>query len=222
MAYRRVRKYRRRIRRPLRKYRRRFRRIRKGRYSKPGNLYAKFTRIHTIVVQNELNTTWDCSFQLGQFSEWTRIGSNFEMTKVNKVVVKVIPMQNVSNNSTSSVPSYCIYPWHYGVPIPKDFGTLLSVDKAKIRPQTVPLTMSFVPNTISPAQNTSSNEFTAPVINWKPTVQWTTTAQDQPLIRCGALGFQGDPSATGRSTRFNIVTNVYVEMRNQSIINGLS
>ncbi|ADD62464.1 capsid protein [Cyclovirus Chimp12] len=216
MAFKHCFRRRRRMRKPVRRFRRRCRMRRRVLRSKPGNMLTKLTKITTLSVENNINATWSCSFKMGDFTEYGRLAPNFETVKLNKVVVRVQPLQNVANNSTSSVPAYVVVPWHYNIALPKDFASYLSIDKHKLRTQTVGTSMSFVPNIVTVGVANEGANPTGRNITWKPTLECLGVDINIPRVYCGAIRFQGQPDMEGRKTAFNIITDVYCTFRNQN------
>ncbi|WBG01455.1 coat protein [Army ant associated cyclovirus 6] len=204
----------RRRRRPLQRRRRRIFRRRRIHRPLTGTLYAKFTK--TVVVKCSLptTTTWGGPVTLGEFVEFNELIRQFEYFRPMRIRVRVLPLQNVSNNSTSSVPMYCIFPWHRPISITDDFGKFLSIDKAKIRRQTSPVTMNFVPSIYTAALATENSIYTNDIV-YRPKIARSFGDMKYPVLYWGGLAFQGITGMTGESN-FNIVMDLYVRMYNQS------
>lgn len=155
------------------------------------------------------------------FPEWSNMRAVFQRTKINKIVVRVMPLQNVANNSTSTVPCYVVFPWHNNdVPAKTSFNSMLSVDKHKVRRQTQGVSQSYVPSVQLNTYNVQAGGSNGTVA-WKPTLQHDWSGVEQIRIYGGIIGFQGDDSMEGRKTHFNIFTDVYVEMQEQESISSL-
>lgn len=186
-------------------------------------MYAKLTKITTLAVPNSSTSSWGGSFLPNDFHEFQELIKQFERCKFYKVVIRVIPQQNISNNSTSRVPQYCILPWHRPVEAPKSFNDVISVDRAKIRRQTQGVKMSFVPNCMYEAGGTEyppnvTKAFVSYI--WKPEIYRIQTPTNQPVyprIYCGFIAFQGEATLTSTSY-FDIITDVYCIFKNQSVI----
>ncbi|AGJ74757.1 capsid protein [Dragonfly associated cyclovirus 7] len=219
MAFRRSKRVFRRYRRQRRRrlpFRRRLYRAR----TKIGTLSCKLTKVSHVQVPNTTTTVWTISFNPKDFAEYLRLGPEFERCKFISVRVRVIPWQNVSNNSTSQVPNYCILPWHRPQAASGDFEHYMSVDKARLYRQTQRGYMSFVPSTLTFTGDVASAEKKNNYqYLWKPTIMWNSEISSlQPKIYCGLIAFQGDPSMEGRNSDFNIVIDCMVRFSNQSLL----
>lgn len=206
-------------RKPVRRVRRLFRR-RVRRKARSGNLHVKFCKSTTIHPAANTVNVWASNFILNDFPEYVALAKNFESTTVKRIAVRIVPMQNVSNNSTSRIPAYCMLPWHYPGPAPKDFNTYLSSDRVKIFRGTQTGRQTYVPSTIEMTQNLDPTTG-APVpipgdIKWRPTIRWNKDAR----IYGGLIAFQGDPTLTAKDQgHYNIFITVYCKMNNQTTIN---
>lgn len=225
MAFRRRRVYRRK---PVRRLARRRRFQRRRRYHRSsGNLFCKLTKISSYTVDPKLNNIWDGSFKMEDFPEFKKIYTNFESVKLYKVRVTVLPMQNVSNNSSSTVTSYCMVPWHYPIDLPKAYNNYLSSDKARVFRQTAVGTQSYVPNVLT---CTSYRDMGAAApftsfdnIVWRPNLRADSSTTDQatlPRVFAGIIAFQGDETVAGEAKpKFNIKMDVWVKFKNQTMMN---
>ncbi|ARO38287.1 capsid [Circovirus sp.] len=217
MALKRYRRARRIPRRRRTGLRRRYRRVRKFRSRcGPGDMFCKLSKIASISVDNQTNHVYYTSVKLSDFDEWANMRAVFQRTKVYKMKVTVQPLQNVANNSTSTVPAYCMIPWHQPPFGPTtNFNAMISIDKHKLRRQTQGCVQTYVPNVLVMGQYTgSSGEFQTTV--WRPTV--ANDYAQSTTIYGGAIGFQGDDSMEGRKTHFNIKIELYVKMIQQESI----
>lgn len=192
---------------------------------KAGNFSAKLTKVSTVNVPNNATSVWACHFALEDFDEFKRLAPNFEACVVRRCRVRVIPLQNVSNNSTSALPSYCIAPWHQAGDAPKTFNSYLSIDKAKIRRQTQGVSMNFVPSCRVAAYVNSDGSGNATgyydVTKWRPRFELSdtpSTSATYPRIYTGVIAFQGDSSMEGRNSSFNVIHEVHVVFKNQAIM----
>ncbi|WBG01403.1 coat protein [army ant associated cyclovirus 3 P1A-reste_4] len=212
-----VRRYRRRRPRFARRQGRR-RRVFRPRYRRgvaSGTFRVKLTHVSTFTAKNDAVThTW-MSFEPKDFDEFSNLAPNFEAYKFTKCRVRVIPMQNVSNNSTSQVPMYCILPWHTLAPQSNTFEKFMSVDKAKIFKQTQTGSMVFNVNTLSAVAYADGQASLK--TEWMPRIEIDANAY---MVRhfAGLIAFQGDPSMADRSTKFTIVQDVWCTFYNQKTL----
>ncbi len=166
--------------------------------------------------------------ELGNFTEFVKLASNFEYFVPRLVVVTVYPQQNVSNNSTSAMPGYVLFPYHK--PIPETnigFSDFLSVDKAKYIRGTAVGRMAF-----RPCINTLTNvEYTNPPIVykgyrnqvWKPKVRCPDN-NDQgnpPTLYTGGVVFGGNANIPEGKGYFMIKTDVYLTFYNQNVLQSV-
>ncbi|BAS01236.1 capsid protein [Cyclovirus TsCyV-1_JP-NUBS-2014] len=138
-------------RRPLRRagvYRRRRRPTYRRKKAGRGSFRFKFTRLISITQDLAKTSLHDLSFQPNDFAEFTNLAANFEAYRFTKLRIRVLPQQNVSNNSSSLIGDYALLPWHRGVPTNFKFDDFISVDKAKIYRGTTCSSMTFVPSTL--------------------------------------------------------------------------
>ncbi|AEL87791.1 putative capsid protein [Bat associated cyclovirus 3] len=220
MAYRRRRYRVGRRRRPL--LLRRRRRIFRRRVVKPlgrGSMHAKLTRVSVETVNHKGTSVWNGAFSPTDFKEFNRLIHNFESCTFRKFVIRVIPWQNVANNSTSSVPLYCIVPWHRPETLSADWDAYTSIDRAKIRSQVRPGRQMWVPNICQPGYTAGQENKT--FVNsylWKPVISRNfTTESTYPTIFGGLVAFQGDPSFEAGMSKFTIIVDAYVTFNNQNI-----
>lgn len=220
MAFRRIARIRRR--RPYRRraiFRRRRRRVRRN---KSGTLFVKLTKISTVQVPNSATTSWGVNFHPTDFDEFNRLAPEFEYSKWHKIKCRVIPMQNVSNSSTSLVPSYIMAPWHNDYTTQKAFNIYASIDRAKIYRQTDIGRMNFVPNTLigGSKEGTELQSGKHQLYNWRPIItrMSTNSSQDYPRIYGGVIAFQGESDLEGRTATFNVVMDVWVSFHNQNTL----
>ena len=202
------------LRRPVRRYRRR-KYFRQRRRVAKGSMYVKITKCSTVQVPNNTTSTWGTQFKPADLPEYEHLAPNFERVKFLRIKVRVIPMQNVSNSSTSLVPGYCMLPWHNPGGVQKDFNTFLSCDRAKIYRQTERGHQSYVPNTLIHAASEGSGAAYQQMV-WKPEIRRTTNVVDQPTIYAGLIAFQGDTTLEGRTSTFNVIQDIYCIFRNQT------
>nr|ATQ39403.1 capsid protein [Cyclovirus sp.] len=221
MAYRRRRLTRRK---PVFRRRRRFLRRRRRR-PRSGNLFCKLTKVSSYTVDSSTNNIWDGSFKLSDFPEHVALEKNFESVKLYKVRVTVLPMQNVSNNTTSVVTGYVMCPWHYPIDLPKQFNDYLSSDKAKLYRQTQVGRQTYVPNIMLCNDISSASappqRATVDTMMWRPTLRTTHFGDSNtvPRIYAGIIAFQGDPSVGATKSHFNVKMDVWVQYKNQTRMN---
>ncbi|UNY50595.1 capsid protein [Chifec virus UA13_1817] len=212
----RFRRVRRVLRKPVRRVRRRriFRRRRFGR--RGAQLVCKFTRcVKTNVIQK--NDSYESfAFSPTGFQEFVDLAKNFNYYQFTRCRIRVIPHQNVANNSTSEVGLYALIPWHRDVPTAGTFSAMCSIDKAKIFRQTQIGSMTFVCNTLT-KNDVPSTAGSGETINWMPKTQVPYGAAVAPLHYCGMIAYEGlqtalDPDA---HTKFTIVQDVWVRFYQQ-------
>lgn len=223
MAFRRRRLSRRK---PVRRVRRRYIRRRRVHRRRSGNLFCKLTKVSSYKVDPKVNSIWDGSFKMSDFPEHVALGKNFESVKVMRIRVTVLPMQNVSNNSTSIVLGYVMCPWHYPVDLPKAFNDYLSSDKAKLYRQTAVGYQTYVPSmttmTFFQAGGGTSFNNSFDKLNWRPTLRTVSSASSnigEPRVYGGVIAFQGDDSVGATGGHFNIKMDVWVKYNNQTRMN---
>ncbi|UME38931.1 putative capsid protein [Italian wall lizard associated cyclovirus 1] len=209
-------------RRRLRRRRRPLIRRRVRKFGK-GNLFCKFTQVKSYEIP--VNTTSDVSisFVPTEFPEYVSLANNFEYIQFLKVRVRVLPMQSVSNYSTSAVPAYAMLPWHRPQPPGSTitFNQFCSVDKAKIYRQTQVGRQTYIPNTLIYAvrDNQAVTDAEAHQIIWKPKIERAIDSSKLPTIYAGLLAFQTYTQApVGATTKFNVVLDAYVKCGNQNIL----
>ncbi|AXL65884.1 putative capsid protein [Arboreal ant associated circular virus 1] len=215
--------YRRRAPMRRRRFRRRKRIIRRRRFvrrNNKGSMFCKFTKVSTVDVPNNQTSIWNASFLPTDFDEFTKLAPNFEYVQFLKVKVRVLPMQSISNNSTSKIPSYCMLPWHRDDPPTKtlSFNSFISQDRCKIYRQTERGKQMYVPNTLIEARASTATDSGAHTVYWKPRVERTTQTQELPRIFCGLIAFQGDAALTLQNGTFDIITDVWVKCANQNTL----
>lgn len=216
----RVRRYRRPVRRLRRGYRRSFRR-RIRRVAKR-NLRFKFTKVDSLDVTLNDNHSYWINFTPDSLPEYVQLAPNFECCKFTKVVVRVMPMQNVSNNTTSQMPAYCMVPWKDKPSLlSKGFSSIMSVDKARMYRGTACGRQTYIPACHSYTyQDTTATEKSSPDrIVYRPVIRFTRANNDIDLY-CGLIMFQGFADmAQDYKAHYNIKIDVYGVFYNQSTIN---
>lgn len=214
--YRKRRVFRRRIRRP-------FRRIRKRRGFKRGlgDCFCKLTQINTYDVNLSTTTVIDLQAAPDDIEEYRVFSENFEYAKFLKCKVRVFPHQNVSNNSSSSMPNYCMLPWHPpSAPVSKRWAFYATHDKAKVFRGTQKGRQYYTCSGGMQGYGTTSGNIAYNLINWKPQVRYDPDRKDQPIIRTGIVAFQGEPTRpAGDTAKYTIMRDWYVVFKNQSLLN---
>lgn len=219
MAYRRRRTYRRK---PVRRFRRR--RFHRRRYRRSsGSLSCKLTKVSSFTVDQAKTNVWDGSFKMSDWPEHQSLKKNFELVKVKRVRITVVPMQNVSNNTTSICHSYCLTPWHYAITAPANFNNYMSSDKAKMFRGTQVGSQTYVPCiTVQNKLQITGSEISSSAYDttiWRPTLRTVSMASSsatEPLIWSGIIAWQGDPSTGAGKSHFNIRMDLWVTYKNQT------
>lgn len=164
-----------------------------------------------------VDATYEFTQSLASFAEFKNLAPNFERVKVNRLVVRVLPHQNVSNNSTSRVANYCVFPYHKNFESPNPtFEAALSVDKAKVYRVTQKAVRSFVPCTYCadvPSNPAGSTSYEG--IRWKPEFIIDRTTNTMVTYN-GAMAFEKIDGATEENkTHFTIIFDIYCVFKNQ-------
>ena len=203
--------------------RRRFRRvpfgrkIRRTRYSKRnGNLYCKLSLLETKIHKINQNEVQGLQIIPHLFREYNNLGPSFESCTFLKSRVTIYPVANVSNNSTSRMPTYCVFPWKKEAPIRTLYQDYLSIDRAKVFRGTQVGRMSFVPCVNIPAG--TSGDAVLSITKWRPTLQWQSDTTKQPNLWTGAVCFQGLLEGDTTSCEYVIRTDVWVRFNRQSLM----
>ncbi|UBR88850.1 putative capsid protein [mongoose-associated cyclovirus Mon-32] len=215
MALRRVRRY---FKRPLRRVHRR-RRMFRRRYTKRSRstptLACKLTK--TVQVSTNLKTGGftTCNFQLNDFAEFTNLASNFERVRVVRCRVRVLPHQNVANNSTSENLNYAIVPYHGPITSGQlpNFPTSLSIDRAKVYRMTQRGYMNFVPAIRYSVDSDGGNQTLG--IKWRPEL-YISTAASKEILYTGFINYEGATYINENyASHFTVIMDVFVRFKNQ-------
>ncbi|ARO38303.1 capsid [Circovirus sp.] len=219
-----ARRYRRvfaRRRRPYRRsgaYRRRRRPLKRLTKAGRGNFRFKFTRVVSITQNLALSQIHDLSFEPSDFEEFFNLAANFEAYKFTRLRVRVLPQQNVSNNSSSLIGDYCLIPWHRGVPTKSKFDDYVSVDKAKIFRGTKCGSMSFVPSTLNDVQYSTNKTIQSNVV-YRPRIEITTADSMEITHYTGLMAMQALTDApTDSKAHYNIVYDAWCTFINQTTL----
>lgn len=214
-------RFRRTFRRPVRRVRARRRRIfrRRRRFTvRPSDLLCKLTKISTVRVDVTKVNVFSLSFLPQDFAEFTNLRDSFEMIKYLKVKVRVLPLQNVSNNTTSAMPAYCMLPWHRTGPASSEFKNYLSVDKAKLFRGTQIGRQSYVPCNLLANSTDTAGAVSTDTIHWRPTLFIQSGQKAFPRIYTGLIAFQGDGALTSGEAIYNIIMDCWVVWKKQSTL----
>ena len=214
-------RFRRTVRRPVRRVRARRRRLfrRRRRFPiRPADLLCKLTKISTVRVDVTKVNVYSLSFLPTDFKEFTDLRDSFEMVKFLKVRVRVLPLQNVANNTSSAMPAYCMLPWHRGGPAATEFNTYLSVDKAKVFRGTQTGRQSYVPCNLLANSTDTATAVSTDTINWRPTLYIQRSQTNFPRIYTGLIVFQGDGNLTSGNAVYNIIMDVWVVWKKQTTL----
>lgn len=223
MAPRRYRRVVRRRRIPLRRAgayrirRRPFRRIRRI----PKVHRFKFTRQVSITQDLAVTSKYNLQFRPGDFAEWKALSPNFEAFRFTRLRVRVLPQQNISNNSTSLIGDYCLLPWHEEIDSKASFQDYLSVDKAKLYRGTACGRMTFVPNVLQPsAYQTAGNNWVASTPKFKARIETSSTEFTGDIWHyTGLMAMQALTDAPANSkAHYNVIMDAYCTFYNQKTV----
>lgn len=195
------------------------RRVFKRRYRKrttgSGCLF-KFTRTIQLEHPTNVDGMYSLHTSLDDYAEHQNLAPNFEMAKVLKVITRVHPHQNVSNNSTSRVGSYCLLPYHRVISKTVNFPTALSVDRAKTYRSTAKGRLASVPCTrINTIKSTGAGEYS--MVKWRPTIDLSQNASSEALY-CGYIVFEnigGSVDPPPPREYYTIIQEIYVKYYTQ-------
>lgn len=215
------RRYRRAVRRrrPFRRaFRRRpFRGRRRRRGTKAGDLVVHARSVEELVAPGKKLFLHNFTYSVGQFPELGNIYANFEAYRFISVRLTVIPLQNVSNNSTSECPCYCTFPWHSATPNVVSMGDALSVDKAKIYRGTSRSSRRYVPNTLEGVLQGDTGSVTAKT-SWRPRIEvHQTNSQNVTHYGC-CMAVDSLTEESSQPFRYTIIKECTVKFYNQKSI----
>ncbi|ARO38305.1 capsid [Circovirus sp.] len=153
------------------------------------------------------------------FDEFGNLAPNFEAYRFTRCRVRILPQQNVSNNSTSLVPSYCLFPWHRPMPEATTFNAYLSIDRAKIFRATGVGKMTFVPSVLNSLATADGKGYTLET-KFKPRIELVNNDSAYNVVfYTGGLGFQGIPDGEkGAKAHYNIVIDMWCTFYNQKTL----
>lgn len=192
--------------------RRSFPRRRRVRRRPTGNLTVHMSRIVTVAAAANKNYLWASSFLPTDFREFGNLGANFEAYRFTRLRVTVYPLQSVSNNSTSTVGTYVMFPWHRGTL--KDetlYSDLLSVDRAKVQHQTKRMSQTYVPSILSSTGTAGAYD-----VVYRPKMTMSEAGYSERHFT-GMIGWQGIDGADNNS-KFAIRMDATCILYNQNIL----
>lgn len=186
-----------------------------------GNIRIKLTRTDTLAIPLDATSFQSFECSPSDFPEFSNIAPNFEAYRFTKLRARVIPHQNVSNNSTSSVPLMAILPWHHAAPAHEGttFNDYVSIDKAKIYRQTQAARMTFNMNTLVAAvYDAGGGPTTAAVTAWGKRIELDSDAY-KIMHYSGLVAWQKSENAeAGAKSYFTIIRDVWCTLYNQKTL----
>ncbi|AGJ74755.1 capsid protein [Dragonfly associated cyclovirus 6] len=207
---------------PLRRtraYRVRRRRVLRRPRAGRGNYRFKFTVLSSITQGLDKTGIYNVSFKPKDFNEFVNLAANFEAYRFTRQRVRVLPQQNVSNNSSSLIGDYVIFPWHRPSPSNYTFNDFLSVDKAKVFRGTGCGSMTFVPAVLVSTAATGVGGANYVKTTYKSRIEIITKDSIDVDHYTGVIGFQALSDAPeGSKAHYNVVTDVWCTMYNQKTI----
>lgn len=151
------------------------------------------------------------------FAEWANLAANYEAFRFTKCRVRVHPQQNVSNNSSSVIGDWCIFPWHRKAPSTYTYNDFLSVDKCKTYRGTTTGRMTFVPSVLSYTQY--ADKLTSSEVNYRPRLEVIDKNVGEISHYTGCIGFQALTDAPENAkAHYNIIIDMYCTFINQKTI----
>lgn len=205
-------------RRPRRQRRRRLGRVvrRRRRYARrvprrlpSGNMFVKLTKTTTFVHTSGNVSLFSAGVKLNAFDEYNNLSPYFEKCQALKMRIRVFPHQNVSNNSTSTVPLYCVFPWHYKLEGQKLWSNFISCDRARIYRGTMKADRIFNVNAITDVSGAGTRSY-----NWKPELTKSGGAVD---LYSGQVAFQSLPSTVNLTYYYTVIEDLYVLFKNCTV-----
>lgn len=219
MAFRRVRRVVRRRRVPRR---RRIVRRRRNFRSRPGkgNFNVKLTRFVSITQDIAKTTQFAYDITLADFPEYAPLANTFERIKLRRAKVTVLPQQNVSNNSTSIMPDYCMFPWKRELPQIGTFNTFLSIDRCKLSRGTACMSQTYVPSILVSVETQGSVGVgvMSRQVKYRPTLECTNDTGEV-IIYTGGMGMQALTDAPmNAKAHYNVRIDVWCTFQNQNTL----
>lgn len=207
---------------PVFRYKRRVlgkRKVRSRRI-KPGDMILNIRRIQTLPVKLSENTIYGLTMVADNFKEFTDLKRSFEAYRIISYGLRVIPLHNVSNDSTSKIATYCIVPWKKEVPTTAvNYNDYLSIDKCRVYRGTQTAYRRLVPAVRLPARNVDASKLnTFGVTQWKPRIE---IDGESTKIKhyMGVIAWQKDETAPESATAYyNVVETVKIKFYNQTTL----
>lgn len=184
-----------------------------------GTFRCKLTKCTTVGAVAKDDSTYQLQVIPAEYDEFLALAPNFEAYRLTKLVVRVLPQQNVSNNSTSRASAYAMLPWHkpYTTGV-NSFNRLISVDRAKIYRHTERGRQVYNLNVLQQLQYSDGDRSDKCV--WSPRVELRGDGAYKLQYFAGLIAFQKQANPPAEDTKFffDIVTDVYCTFYNQEII----
>lgn len=184
-----------------------------------GTLRCKLTKLVTVQHTQSDTQIWSTYVQPKDFPEFLNLAPNFESYRMKKMLVRVIPHQNIANNSTSRVGAYCMFPWHQPPPSgTNNFNAYISCDRAKIYNCTERGKQMYNMNVLQDMKYDAATGSSERVL-WSPRIEIRSDAAYETRHFGGCIAFNAVTNATeGAKAFFDIVTDVWIEFYNQDVI----
>lgn len=185
-----------------------------------GNFRVKLTRFVSITQDIAKTSQFPFDITLADFPEYPTLSGAFERIKIRRIKVTILPQQNVSNNSTSLMPDYCMFPWHRELPTIGSFNTFLSIDRAKLSRGTACTSQMYVPSILVSVETKGAVGYgvMSRETKWRPTLECTNDTE-KVIIYSGGMGMQSlsDAPADAKA-HYNIRVDCYVTFQNQNTL----
>lgn len=193
-----------------------FRRYRPGR----GVYRFKFTRVTTVKHTLATAHIWSSAFAPQDIPEFVELAPNFEKYRFRKCAIRVMPSQNVMNNTTSRMSVYCMFPWKRPLPSTSNsFTSFLSMDKAKVFRDTQVGRGIYNVNALQGLKYDGSGSALSEKVTWAPLIEIKNgqAATLNHYAACVAWKEVAD-APQDATAYYDIVIDYYVDLINQDII----
>nr|WBG01473.1 coat protein [Army ant associated cyclovirus 2] len=192
---------------------RRFRRPRPGR----GNFRVKLTKIVTVAHTADSTQMFSLGVQPKDFTEFLNLAPNFEAYRMKKMLVRIVPQANVSNNTTSANGVYCLLPWHQPTPsVENSFNSFLSVDRAKVYRGTERGKQIYNMNVLQ-GMNYDSTDLER--VLWSPRIEIRNDSAYETRHFSGLFIMNRIEGKTKEDVyRYDVIQDVWIEFYNQDVI----
>lgn len=184
-----------------------------------GVFRCKLTKV--VSIEHAMGSTqiWNTSVQPKDFAEFLNLAPNFEAYRFKKMLVRVIPQQNVANNSTSRQGLYCMFPWHQPQPSgTNSFNSYLSIDRAKIYNATERGKQIYNINVLQSVKY-DANTNAADRVLWAPRIEIRSDQAYETRHFGGCIAFNTVANVDkDAKSYYDIVTDVWCDFYNQDII----